>query len=483
MRVPGNFRIATNYEVLTAAPFDARMVVELKSDLTDSTQWNPLAVYPGMIVAVSKDPVDENNGVYVLKKNTTTSLLWFTNEQNWHKLAGLDEFTSFQEQIETNLTNYVSKEEASEFVKMVIVEEGVDINTAVPAPEDKTLYFQKQSGNLYEYISYNGNLTIIGSTSGSTTPIDAYTKQEADERFALKTEIQGFITDTVDDLVNYYTKSETYTKTEVNDLISQISSISFEVVDSLPPTGEVNKIYLVPKTPGQSQDGYNEYIYVNSGWERIGSTDIDLSQYATIDYVTSSISTAVAELASEEYVTNAVSTATADMATNASVDSKLSNYVTNESLTSTLNNYALSSAIPTSLSQLTNDAGFTTISEVQSILENYVAENELETELAGKQDTLVSGTNIKTINGYSILGEGNIQIQGGSGGDISIATEDTVGGILATDNSSVEGVEAFVDVDDTGKASVKIPSVDETSTPDDVVNLLNTITLILNGNA
>lgn len=476
MRVRGDFSIATNYEVKRNAPFDARMLAGTKADLTDPTQWeSPITMYAGMIVAVVNDEIESNNGVYILKR------LPFVTESNWEKLADSDSFAQFQAQIEADLANYVSKEEAAEFTTMVIIEEGVDINTAVPQPQEKTLYFQKKDGNLYEYISYNGILTQIGSSTGGV--IDAYTKEQADERFALKTDLQGFITNTVDDLVNYYTKSETYTKAEVNNLIGQISSISFEVVDSLPPTGEANKIYLVPKTPGQSQDGYNEYIYVNSGWERIGSTDIDLSQYATINYVTSSISTAVDGLASEEYVTNTVSTATADMATNASVDSKLSSYVTNESLTSTLNNYALSSAIPTSLSQLTNDAGFVTISEVQSLLENYVAENELETELSTKQDTLVSGTNIKTINGQSILGSGNIQIQGGSGGDISIATEDTVGGILATDNSTVEGVEAFVDVDDTGKASVKIPSVDETSTPDDVVNLLNTGALVLNGNA
>lgn len=36
-----------------------------------------------------------------------------------------------------------------------------------------------------------------------------------------------------------------------------------------------------------------------------------------------------------------------------------------------------------------------------------------------KQDTLVSGTNIKTINGNSLLGSGNIDIQGGSGGATS----------------------------------------------------------------
>lgn len=37
-------------------------------------------------------------------------------------------------------------------------------------------------------------------------------------------------------------------------------------------------------------------------------------------------------------------------------------------------------------------------------------------EISTKQDALVSGTNIKTINGQSILGSGNINIQGGSGG-------------------------------------------------------------------
>lgn len=34
---------------------------------------------------------------------------------------------------------------------------------------------------------------------------------------------------------------------------------------------------------------------------------------------------------------------------------------------------------------------------------------------SGKQDTLVSGTNIKTVNNQSLLGSGNIEIQGGGG--------------------------------------------------------------------
>ena len=55
-----------------------------------------------------------------------------------------------------------------------------------------------------------------------------------------------------------------------------------------------------------------------------------------------------------------------------------------------------------------------------SVPEEYVTETELNgkgyattAQLNGKQDALVSGTNIKTINGNTILGEGNIEIEGG----------------------------------------------------------------------
>lgn len=48
-------------------------------------------------------------------------------------------------------------------------------------------------------------------------------------------------------------------------------------------------------------------------------------------------------------------------------------------------------------------------------LANYqpVGDYATKTELDSKQDTLVSGTNIKTVNGQSLLGNGNIQIEGG----------------------------------------------------------------------
>jgi hypothetical protein len=41
-------------------------------------------------------------------------------------------------------------------------------------------------------------------------------------------------------------------------------------------------------------------------------------------------------------------------------------------------------------------------------MEYDIRDQYLETEVVGKQDKLVSGVNIKTINGHSIIGEGDI---------------------------------------------------------------------------
>ena len=47
-------------------------------------------------------------------------------------------------------------------------------------------------------------------------------------------------------------------------------------------------------------------------------------------------------------------------------------------------------------------------------LSNYVTKTELQIDLSTKQDTLVSGTNIKTVNNVSLLGSGDVTISGTS---------------------------------------------------------------------
>lgn len=56
-----------------------------------------------------------------------------------------------------------------------------------------------------------------------------------------------------------------------------------------------------------------------------------------------------------------------------------------------------------------------TVYDIQDIEVTQKADTSAVTEaLSAKQDALVSGTNIKTINSQSILGSGNITIQGGT---------------------------------------------------------------------
>lgn len=123
------------------------------------------------------------------------------------------------------------------------------------------------------------NVTLTGNKS-----LDALGIQPKGD-YALRSEIpdvSNFITNTVDNLVNYYKKSETFTKQEVNDLISAITTMDVRVVQTL-PTEDISAttIYLVPKATAGTNDAYDEYIYVSNAWEHIGSTDIDLSGYQT----------------------------------------------------------------------------------------------------------------------------------------------------------------------------------------------------------
>ena len=64
-------------------------------------------------------------------------------------------------------------------------------------------------------------------------------------------------------------------------------------------------------------------------------------------------------------------------------------------------------------------------------LSNYYTKGETDTLLGQKQPTLVSGTNLKTINNESLLGEGNIDIQGGSSVNVVQATGTSTSDVMS----------------------------------------------------
>lgn len=69
----------------------------------------------------------------------------------------------------------------------------------------------------------------------------------------------------------------------INTAISGITGISFEIVQTLPQTGDPGTIYLILASQGSTGDIYDEWIYINNAWEKIGSTAVDLTDYTTWD--------------------------------------------------------------------------------------------------------------------------------------------------------------------------------------------------------
>ena len=73
----------------------------------------------------------------------------------------------------------------------------------------------------------------------------------------------------------------------INEAIGGLTGISFEVVETLPTRGKTGVIYLVAHSHGAG-DNYDEYVWLekSESYEKIGNTDVDLSNYVTKNDIT-----------------------------------------------------------------------------------------------------------------------------------------------------------------------------------------------------
>lgn len=88
---------------------------------------------------------------------------------------------------------------------------------------------------------------------------------------------ENYIKNTVDNLVHYYNKADTYTKTEVNGLISNIQKLTSQIVDQLPTENIDSSVIYLIKIGDTS--AYMQHMYINGAWAELGSTQVDLSDY------------------------------------------------------------------------------------------------------------------------------------------------------------------------------------------------------------
>ena len=137
-------------------------------------------------------------------------------------------------------------------------------------------------------ISQVEGLTAVLNNKANISDIPTKTSQ--------LTNNSGFITKAVNNLDNYYKKSDTYTQEEINDLISALPKFNISVVSSLPTDAiSPTTIYLV-KTADTTGNLYTEYIYINNTWEELGTQDVNLTGYATTEWTTTQINNAKQEL-------------------------------------------------------------------------------------------------------------------------------------------------------------------------------------------
>ena len=73
----------------------------------------------------------------------------------------------------------------------------------------------------------------------------------------------------------------------INEAIGGLTGISFEIVETLPTQGKTGVIYLIAHSHG-TKDNYDEYIWLekSKSYEKIGNTDVDLSNYVTKNDIT-----------------------------------------------------------------------------------------------------------------------------------------------------------------------------------------------------
>lgn len=111
--------------------------------------------------------------------------------------------------------------------------------------------------------------------------------------------------------------TQTQTDTKIAEAVAAAPHLKRSIVEQLPEEEEAdeNTIYMVPQSgsvedPGTSTSHYNEYMLINGAFELIGSSQVDLSGYATETFVTGAINALdVADTAvANQYVSQVVET-------------------------------------------------------------------------------------------------------------------------------------------------------------------------------
>lgn len=206
--------------------------------------------------------------------------LYSTEGRSAYETAKLNGYTGTEEEFNRVLSKIpviISSIESypTEGSKNLITSGGV-----YQALKDSETSAEKTHQELLNEIS-NVNSTL--STEISTVSTNLSSKISQIETTAIPNAIKAAIVDNLDTEDSNKALSATQGKV-LKTMISNLANLRIEVLNELPSTGETNVIYLVKKA-GTNPDVHDEYVYVEGNWEKIGNTEVDLSNYYTKDQV------------------------------------------------------------------------------------------------------------------------------------------------------------------------------------------------------
>lgn len=135
-----------------------------------------------------------------------------------------------------------------------------------------------------------------------------------------KVQLRSVIVDQIEEMADSnYLATQRFVTDEVASAVGKITSFEYKIVSSLPSTTEGKKgvIYLVAHSGSTTNNVYDEYIFLPAEgstaarYEKIGTTDIDLTPYAKKTEIPTKVSQLSNDLslANTTYVSNSISTA------------------------------------------------------------------------------------------------------------------------------------------------------------------------------
>jgi hypothetical protein len=141
--------------------------------------------------------------------------------------------------------------------------------------------------NVIISVKVNGEaLTPDGERAVDVDVPTAVSELTNDSGFQTSTQVSSAISTA---LGNYYTKTQT--DSAIATAVADASHLKRQIVESLPDSNQdENTIYMLKKTAGAgAQNAYDEFMWLNNAWEKIGDTAVDLSNYVTKETLTSTL--------------------------------------------------------------------------------------------------------------------------------------------------------------------------------------------------